>query len=498
MRGAAWLIGMSMLPNASATGADTSAGPGLDLAAVDRFMGAQIEKHRIPGVALAITHGDQIIHVRGYGQARSGAPVTERTRFRLASLSKSFTAMAVFQLSDAGKIDIDQPVRRYLPDFALATPSAAGGITARHLLNHTSGLADAGFADGLEARHNTLAERVASLRSAVPAGPPGTEFRYFDPNYQVLARLVEVVSGQAFDAFLKTRVLAPLAMGDSVSAPTSNAPALDQDQLAQGHIVVYGFPVAMPEVVGFLGGSGGVVSTASDMAHSLIAHANGGQFAGRSVLSPANILLMHTPPAGIGSHYGMGWVASTVDGTQTVEHNGILSTFYAEAVLLPQSGYAFALLVNEYSLASSILAFPVLKRGVVALLSGRQPAHGGLGMPTLGLLLAAASALGIGLAIRSLLRLPQWTLRHADGAAWKLLASMLWLLLPAAALLVLPELLALLTGRSFGYQILARTMPELVIFLAVCGGLGLLNGVLRAVALVRKRTVRDADRAGAH
>lgn len=457
----------------------------LDLAAVDRFIIAQMKNQRIPGLALAITHKDQVVYVRGYGTARKGEPVTEKTQFRIASLSKSFTALAVLQLVEAGQINLDTAVSHYLPDFTVASPVSAGNITVRQLLNHTSGLADAGFIRGLMRQQQTLADRIASLSAAQLVDPPGVAFHYFDPNYQVLARLVEVVSGQAFDAYLQAHIFTPLAMHESTSALTSDLSARRANHLAQGHILIYGMPLATPELSGFLGGSGGVVSTATDMAHYLIAQNNGGRYADRNILSAKNIALMQTPATGIASSYAMGWVAADVHGIQIIEHNGILSTFYSEAVLLPKSGYGFALLYNQYALTSSTLAFPVLKNGLVALLNGEKPPSHGLTVPMLGFILGAFSILGVGLTMWSLLRLPHWAAHASSLPRWQLALGLIWVFAPAILLLALPLLLAQLTGRFFGYVMLARAMPEVIIFLGVCGGIGALNGVARLFILIR-------------
>ena len=440
-------------------------------------------RHRIPGLALAITHGDQVVHVRGYGEAQDGVPVTGQTQFRIASLSKSFTALAVLQLVEAGQIELDAPVARYLPGFALASPSAAARITVHQLLNHTSGLADTGFVNGLDGQQQTLADRVTSLRTARAVDPPGEAFHYFDPNYQVLARVVEVVSGQGFDAYLQQHVFAPLAMHASVSALTSEMPAQPTRLLAQGHVIAYGVSLALPELAGFLGGSGGVVSTASDMAQHLIAQSNHGMYSGRSVLSAKGVSLMQTPPVGMTSGYAMGWVASNVNGTQTVEHNGILSTFYADAVLLPQSGYGFALLYNAYALTASTLVFPQIKNGMVALLIGQSPVGSKVTLPWLGRGLAALSALIAGLVIWSLLRLRQSKSRAVNAPHWKVWCGWLWPLTPALLLIGLPRLLALQTGRYFEPVMLARAMPELIVLLGVCGALGLLNAVVHLLML---------------
>ena len=479
----ALLMGILMWGCGNVAQAALAADATLDLGAVDRFIHAQLDKQRIPGLALAITHNDRVVYVRGYGTAGNGQTVTEKTQFRLASLSKSFTALAVLQLVEAGQINLDKPVSDYLPDFTLATPAAAANITVRQLLNHTSGLADAGFTAGLARQQKTLADRVARLRAARPVSPPGAEFHYFDPNYQVLARLVEVVSGQSFDAYLQAHIFTPLAMRETKSAVTSDDATQRATRLAQGHIVIYGVPLAMPELSGFLGGSGGVVSTAEDMAHYLIAQSSGGRYKDGRVLSARNIALMQTPPNGVASNYGMGWVASDVNGTRIVEHNGVLSTFYAEAVLLPKSGYGFALLYNEYALNASILAFPALKDGMVALLTSQKPAGGGLTVPTLGYIVAAISMLGIGLAVWSPLR--RWQSRSLSAPRWQVVTGLIWLFVPAIFLLALPHLLAQITGRYFGFVMLARAMPEVIVFLVVCGSLCALSGIVRLVFLIR-------------
>ena len=490
---AAMLASISILTIASAAAVGAPGAPvarPFDPVAVDSFITTQMARHRIPGLALAITHGDQVIHVRGYGEAQDGMPVTGQTQFRIASLSKSFTALAVLQLVEAGRIELNAPVARYLPGFALASPSAAARITVHQLLNHTSGLADTGFVNGLDGQQQTLADRVASLHTARAVDPPGEAFHYFDPNYQVLARVVEVVSGQGFDAYLQQHVFAPLDMRSTISSFTSVLPAESSHLLAQGHVVVYGLPVALPELSGFLGGSGGVVSTASDMANHLIAQGNHGRYLGRSVLSAKGLSLMQMPTAGVASNYAMGWTTSNANGTQTIEHNGVLSTFYADTVLLPQSGYGFVLLYNAYAVTASTRAFPEMKNGMVALLLGHTPVIGEITLPWLGRLLAAISAVIVGLFIWNLLRLPQWKVWAANAPRGRLGWSLIWPLAPALFLLGLPRLFALTTGRYFDHVMLARAMPELIILLGICGALGLANGVTRFRRLSRLRVSR--------
>jgi CubicO group peptidase (beta-lactamase class C family) len=112
-----------------------------DFAAIDAYVEAQMHEQRIPGLALGIVQHDQIVHLKGFGVANpQGEPVTPQTPFSIGSLTKSFTAVAILQLVEAGQLDLDAPVQRYLSWFRVADREASSRITLRNLLNHASGL----------------------------------------------------------------------------------------------------------------------------------------------------------------------------------------------------------------------------------------------------------------------------------------------------------------------------------------------------------------------
>src|SRR5712692_3816330 len=111
-----------------------------DVAKIKAFLTSEIQAHRLPGLALGLVHDTQIVSLQSFGEASQGRPVTPQTPFLLASLTKSFTALAMMQLVEAGKVALDAPVQRYLPWFRLADPAASAQITVRQLLNMTSGL----------------------------------------------------------------------------------------------------------------------------------------------------------------------------------------------------------------------------------------------------------------------------------------------------------------------------------------------------------------------
>jgi CubicO group peptidase (beta-lactamase class C family) len=319
--------------------------PPVDLAAVDRLVSDELAASAIPGAAIAITRGTQVLHVRGYGHDANDVPVTENSRFRIASLSKSFTSLAVSQLVDAGRVSLDDPVVAHLPEFRLAGPRSAD-ITVRQLLDQTSGMADREVPDLRRRQPSTLAEATTSLRSAHLVAAPGTQFNYHNPNYQVAARLVEVVSGQPFDTYLREHVLQPAGMAASLTSYFDNQSV---PGLTDGHVIAYGHPIPVSAPATFDGGAGDVVSTAADMAHWLVIHANGGRTAdGTRLVSERSMTEMHTPSARSG--YALGWDTDGPAAAPTrLLHSGSVLTFSAYQAVLPQSGYGIAILFNSGS-----------------------------------------------------------------------------------------------------------------------------------------------------
>ena len=136
-------------------------------AVIDDYLATAMESTALPGMSVVVTHQGKIVHAAGYGHDSTGEPVTENTPMRVASVSKSFTAMAVMTLVDDGKISLDEPVARRLPEFRMADPRARA-ITVRHLLNQTSGLSDTTVDIRAAESATTLAGYVAATAGPSP------------------------------------------------------------------------------------------------------------------------------------------------------------------------------------------------------------------------------------------------------------------------------------------------------------------------------------------
>ena len=168
-------------------------------------------------------------------------------------MSKSMTATAIMLLVDRDRVSLDDPVVKALPDFRMADPRFTR-ITVRQLLSHTSGLSNSTNNEYVFPPPRGAREIVAGLADKTLAAGPGTRWEYHNTNYSIAARIVEVVSGKSFDAFLRTELLTPLGM----TGTSSTLGCSDRvEGLPSGYEVVLGGAVAAPEMPGFCFGNGG-------------------------------------------------------------------------------------------------------------------------------------------------------------------------------------------------------------------------------------------------
>src|SRR6266567_1237248 len=298
-----------------------------NIASIDAYVSAQMQTNHLPGVALGLVHNDQVMHLRGFGSAdQSGRAVTPQTPFTLASVSKSFTALAVMQLVEAGKVKLDTPVQRYLPWFRVADPVASARITLRHLLYHTSGLPTS--ACSTDQVTMTLEQFVRSLGTVVLDRPVGSRYEYCSANYDVLGLIVQTVSGQPYGTYVQQHIFAPLQMHDSFASE----PEARRDGLAQGHRWFFGVPTPFDYYNVSNVPAGYLISSAEDLTHYLLAQMNGGRFGSATVLSSAEIATMHAPAVpreGGRGYYGMGWITDPVGGVPALWHDGEDLHFHA-------------------------------------------------------------------------------------------------------------------------------------------------------------------------
>lgn len=458
--------------------------------AIDAYVEEQMHRLKMPGVSLAIVEGDQIVHIRGFGQARPGGEApTPQTPFFIGSLTKSFTALAVMQLVEVGKIELDAPVQRYLPWFRVADPRASAQMTVRHLLNQTSGLPTLlGMAnlDDFDSRPDATERQVRALSTLMLTRPVGSKFEYSNTNYNVLGLIVEAASGESYADYIQNHIFNPLGMSHS---HTSKAIA-QQNGLAVGHRYWFGHPFPAPNLSIPLSSlpSGQLISSAEDMAHYLIAHLNGGRYCGTQILSEAGIDELHRGAAEMSEMgfslgcYGMGWVSQKTGESRIVSHSGIVPDFGAFMALVPEQKKGMVLLFNANH-AMMKMTYDEVGMGVAQRLAGELPSPARLGAARWamrGMLLIPILEIGGVLATLRLLR--RWradpSLRPSSGRMWRQ-----HILVP-----LIPNLLAALTlvpllGRMRGFMMLF--MPDYSWLAMVCGSFAVIWSFLRTGLVLR-------------
>ncbi|TDQ55176.1 serine hydrolase domain-containing protein [Actinorugispora endophytica] len=454
-------------------------------AELDRFAEAHLERVGLPGATIAVTRGDQVVHTGGYGYDSEGNPMRPDTPMRIASLSKSMTALAVMQLVDRGDVELDRPVRDYLAEFEIADPRG-DEITVRQLLDQSSGMSDRTFHDASRPHQpGSLTEAVAQMRDAGLAADPGAEWTYHNPNYHVAARLVEVVGGEPFEEYLESRVFEPAGMRDTWSLGAADS----SDQApALGHIRAYGVNIAVTEPDGFSTGSGGVVSTAEDMARWLILQGDGGRLPdGTPLVSAEAVEEMHTPSAPNG-RYALGWMRRAPEdsgGSTQVWHGGVVSTYSSYQVLVPETGYGIVVLFNSGITLNENDTGQMLE-GLIALTEGRTPPSEGSVLWKVDAVFGALTLLVAALGVRGVLRARVWASRRAGRPWWATASRMLPHLVPPAVLLSANAAATFIMGGRDGTWLQRfYGIPAELIFLAVGALVSLAVLAARGVALSR-------------
>jgi len=329
---------------------------GFDEAALTTFIESQMRVSHVPGLAVGIVQRDRIVYLRGFGTTE-GQRITPQSPFLIGSLSKSFTALGVMQLVEAGKLNLDTPVHTYLPWFRLKELAASRTVTVRHLLNQTSGLpTSAGF----------FSPDADSLSKTDLAHPVGRVYEYSNLNYRILGMLIEAVTGQTYAAYIKEHVLEPLQMHSTYLTydDASNG------GLVEGHQYIFVLPVLVstPRYNNGSVAAGYIASSAEDMCRYLIANLQDGVLDGRRVISPAGLALMHQLRGEISSRYGMGWVAGEWSGLESIWHTGMNENFSANMNILPEKGYGIIILAN----VNSSTLHNDLMDGIIRRLHGQQ------------------------------------------------------------------------------------------------------------------------------
>lgn len=334
---------------------------------LDGLYRQQAEARHLPGYIYGVVCDGQLIHVAwdGVAERATNRPVTRETRFRIASMSKSFTALAILKLRDAGRLALDAPVETYVPEFARVGRLTADSppVTVRHLLRMAGGFPqDDPWGD------RRLADTVTEFEQLVASGlsystPAGTGYEYSNLGYALLGHIVTRVAGEPYQAYITREILLPLGMTHTVWEYT----AVPADRLALGYRWEHGRFTPEPILHdGVFGAMGGLITTIDDFARYVAFHldawpprddADAGpvsRASRREMHRPAEfVALMADNKTGSGAAnprtaaygYGLNWNLDA-RGVTWVRHAGGLPGFGSEYRFLPEHGVALISFAN--------------------------------------------------------------------------------------------------------------------------------------------------------
>lgn len=324
-----------------------------DLSALRDPIEAVLRRHRIPGATIGILrHGSVAELAFGVKDVGTGEPVSAGTIFQCGSLSKSWTALAVMQLVATGRLDLDAPVRTYIPDFRVADPVTSARLTARHLLNHTSGIEEAYGDPGEE--DDVYARMVAGIADAPQVSPIGETHGYSAAlGYAILARLMEVIEGRPWDSIMADRLFRPMGL----TSTSSSRAGVDLTRAATGHLLLPpdGDPVRTP--VDYLprsfGPGGNISSTAREVLSLAHVYLHGGIALNGAHIVPAAAIVEMTDsrvpvpdPYSLGPEWALGLIVFDWHGRTVYGHDGSTIGQNARLRMLPDEDLAIVLLTN--------------------------------------------------------------------------------------------------------------------------------------------------------
>ena len=302
----------------------------------------------VPGVAVGILQGGETVAFGcGVTNVEHPLPVTDETLFQIGSITKTFTGTVVMRLVEEGVLDLDAKVRTYVPDFQVSDETASREATVRQLLTHHGGWAG-DFFHGTGAGDDAIARYVADMAELPQLAPIGTHWSYNNAGFSVAGHVIEVVTGERYEAVLSQQVLAPLGLEHTFFDPGE----VITHSFAVGHTVVEGkAQVARPWALDrAIYPVGGITCHVKDLLDYARFHLGDGQAEdGTRLLLPESLAMMHSPQVSVrdGEAWGLSWgILDEIEGARQVRHGGGTKGQISSLVLVPEHDLAVAILTN--------------------------------------------------------------------------------------------------------------------------------------------------------
>ncbi|MCP4970190.1 MAG: beta-lactamase family protein, partial [Arcobacter sp.] len=338
---------------------------------IDSYIENIQNKVDIPAISIGIIKNDNLIYKKSYSRNKN---ITPDSLFYIGSLTKSFTALAIIQLIEDRKINLDDSIKKYLPWFEIKDMKNVDNITIRTLLNQTSGFSTY---DGLknfddwDSSDFALEKTIRALKNIFLVSEPSTTFHYSNINYQILGLIIEKVTKLSYNEYVKDNIFTKLDMKGSFASVDN----LDKENITQGHRLWFGqavksnFPfsrVMLP--------AGYIISNVEDISKYLIAQLNNGKYKKEQIFSPTIIKQVQTPSATIikdDMHYGFGWFVDTSEELY-LSHTGSTPGYTSAMVIYPEEKLGIVVLTNitSYTLGSKELNS--LAGGIIDIIKNKE------------------------------------------------------------------------------------------------------------------------------
>lgn len=313
---------------------------------------SEMERLHIPGLAFGMIH-NQETYTAGFGVTSldNPLPITADTLFQIGSITKTITALAIMRLVEAGLVNLDLPLKTYLPDLRLADENVAQRVTLRHIFSHTGGwLGD--YFDDLGPGDDALAQIVSRMADLPQETPLGEIWSYNNAGYYLAGRVLELITGKTYEAAVKELVLDPIGMTNSFFFPAD----LMTQRFAVGHDAVYPGEQRQPRVLRPWGIArtgnpvGGLACSINDLLrYARFQMGDGRAETGERLLSLQALEHMHMPGvlAANGERMGTAWFIKDVDGIRLIRHGGATNGQMATFTVAPALHFAVIALTNS-------------------------------------------------------------------------------------------------------------------------------------------------------
>jgi CubicO group peptidase (beta-lactamase class C family) len=316
---------------------------------MDNYFNEKMKKYLVPGASVVVVKDNKEVFKSGYGYSNleSKAVVDpDKTSFPACSVSKLFTATAIMQLYEEGKIDLDRNINDYISPYKVINKYDKA-VTCKNLLTHSSGIDEASELNGTTTDEKSIKSQKYFMDNHIPVvvTEPNTICRYSNEGYNLLGYIVERVSGISYEEYVKEKILKPLNMNNSSVRLKSNNTAIGYtyDDRYVANSLAYQYT----------SGSAGIIATAKDMENFIIANLNNGQFENGNILSKNTLNLMHSKQFSNSEDLpgmGFGFIRSYRNGQEIIKHEGALPAGYTTTLfLIPKEKMGIYIATNSLS-----------------------------------------------------------------------------------------------------------------------------------------------------